>query len=308
MSAALQGKKWCYTINNPTDDDVLAAYALGGPGDSSVLYHVCGLEHSAETSATVPSGTPHLQGYLVFVTNMRFGAVRSMLPRAHLELARGTHAQNREYCSKEGNFFENGIFPEDARRGNGPREERRWSEARIAAQEGRIEDIDSNLYIPYYRTLLAIRKDHMKPPEDLGGTCGEWFFGPSGVGKSWKARQENPTFYYKLANKWWDGYQDQDVVLIEDLDPSHKVLGHHLKLWADRYAFTAEVKGGAISIRPKKIVVTSQYRVEEVFDDPATVEALKRRFTLREFRIAGFPGAQSEQSQAVVSGFVFPSS
>lgn len=47
------------------------------------------------------SGTPHLQGYVVFKKPMRLSAVRQLIPRAHLDIARGTNEQNIAYCTKD---------------------------------------------------------------------------------------------------------------------------------------------------------------------------------------------------------------
>ena len=72
-----------------------------------------------------------------------------------------------------------------------------------------------------------------------------WIHGKSGAGKSHYVRENHPGFYDKPLNKWWDGYKDQKVVLIDDLEEQHgKWIGFFLKRWADHYSFPAETKGG----------------------------------------------------------------
>ena len=59
-------------------------------------------------------------------------------------------------------------------------------------------------------------------------------------------------------NKWWCNYTGQDTVVIEEADPKNmEHLADRLKVWADRYPFPGEIKGGRIEgIRPLKVIVT----------------------------------------------------
>ena len=112
---------------------------------------------------------------------------------------------------------------------------------------------------PKVRAAVKLYKAVTHKPEQLAQLTNIWYYGPPGTGKSRKVRQDHPDVYDKPLNKWWDAYEDQDVVVLDDFGNNHAVLGDHLKRWADHYPFTAEVKGGATTIRPKTIIVTSNY-------------------------------------------------
>ena len=62
-----------------------------------------------------------------------------------------------------------------------------------------------------------------------------WIYGPSGIGKTYYATNNFGKVFKKNQNKWWDGYCDEEVVLIDDLDQAF--MGTYLKIWADNYSF-----------------------------------------------------------------------
>lgn len=141
-----------------------------------------------------------------------------------------------------------------------------------------MDDIDDKIYCTHYRTLKQIKADHEVAPLDLDTTTGVWIWGKSGVGKSRQARLDYPGSYIKNNNKWWDHYQGQETVIMDDFGKDHACLGSQMKRWLDHYAFTAETKGGSRTIRPKLIIVTSQYHIDEIWkDDAETIEAITRR-------------------------------
>jgi len=117
-----------------------------------------------------------------------------------------------------------------------------------------------------------------------GELCHEWWVGSTGTGKSKLAWELYPHHFAKGLNKWWDGYAFQEVVIIEEWAPRNECTASFLKKWADRYAFPVEVKGAILpNIRPKKIIVLSNYTIEQCFDRREDWEPMLRKFKVIKF-------------------------
>lgn len=272
MADNTRSRGWCFTINNYTEKDEAELKEL------KCVYMIYGHEVAPTT------GTPHLQGYVYFKDAKTMKTVSKCIPRASLHEANGTADHNYVYCTKDGvDIVERGVRPK-GHKGGGESNKERWDRARMAAQEGRFEDIDSDIYLRCYGTIKRIRMDELlvnKIYEDTEQHM-QWVYGKAGVGKSRYARETYPGAYLKTCNKWWDGYQGEDVVIIEDFDKDHEKLCHHLKIWGDRYPFPAEVKGGQIKIRPKLIVITSNWHPAEIWSAPQDLEPILRRFEIKQ--------------------------
>lgn len=106
-------------------------------------------------------------------------------------------------------------------------------------------------------------------------------WGKTGTGKTryvWdKHGVEN--VYPKMTGKWWDHYTGQEVVLIDDFDPStmfESAFDWYLKL-LDRYPMYVEFKGGSISMCSKIIYITSNFNPKSWFEDRPNRKAFFRR-------------------------------
>lgn len=269
----MKARAFAFTFNNYQLLDEEAIQAL------DYDYLIYGREIAPET------GTRHLQGYIHFPTTRSVKAMGAKFAW-HLEPAKADSKANYDYCSKSGDFFEKGVRPksrQEAAEIGAKAEKEKWSKIIKDAKEGKLEETEPQVYFLHHRTAKALRTEFMQtqPVPTMDTTTGVFYIGPSGCGKSRTAREENPGAYIKNCNKWWDGYLEQEVVIMDDLDPPlAKALSHHIKIWLDHYPFTAEVKGGSLFIRPKKIIITTQYPLEKLFEDEETLAAVKRRSKL----------------------------
>lgn len=268
----VRSRAWIFTINNYSEEE------YKGLNEVDAVYIIAGKEIGEQC------GTPHLQGYVYFRTLKSHVQLAVMFPRARTVPANGSAEKNKIYCTKEGRgHFEKGIMPTGKKPSKDPTEtsERNMEILNTPLVTLVEEGIISIYSVPtIVKAKMAIAQQN--DPYNHDGVRGVWYYGPPGTGKSRKARDENPSYYLKAQNKWFDGYAGQDCIILDDLDT--KVLGHYLKIWSDRYACSGEIKGGTINLVHKKFIVTSNYSIEDLFlEDEAMATAIRRRFDVVHF-------------------------
>jgi len=82
--------RWCFTLNNYTEEHISSIV--------SVIQEKCRLGIFGKE--TGESGTPHLQGYIEFITKARPRGVFG-IPEIHWEKCKGSRSDNIIYCSKD---------------------------------------------------------------------------------------------------------------------------------------------------------------------------------------------------------------
>lgn len=263
-------KGYCFTINNPGAFDVI---------DLEQLRNHCSLEYLVYGKEVGENGTPHLQGFVRFKSQVHFTAIKRLLTRAHIEAQKGSSQQAADYCKKDGDYTEYGELPVKEN------QKEKWARIIKYSENGEYEKIKDeypNVYFLYYAKIMSLRRPVTTINNEL---TNEWWVGPTGTGKSSQLWRDFPDHFPKQLNKWWCGYNGEDTVALEEMNPdAGKYLAHYIKIWADRYPYSGEIKGGTLKkIRPTRIIILSNYSIEECFPNCNDQLPIKRRFKVIKF-------------------------
>jgi len=274
-----RSRRICFTLNNWTDSELIAAKSFA---ESKCTWAVIGKE-------TGESGTPHLQGAMVFKNPIAFSTIKAGLPRAHIEVMHGTAEDNLAYCSKEDtSYWVFGTMPQQGKRKDLD------DVAELIQNGATLEDIATThptAIIKFSRGLSVLRsicsgkRDPTNPPAVY------WLFGATGTGKT-RAAYEWAYSKYGDADtlllpdstlKWFDTYDGQQCVIIDDFRAKGVTFSFLLRI-LDRYPVCVPIKGAFVNWKPEVIIITTPVDIRGTFAKraehlPEDIRQLERRVT-----------------------------
>lgn len=254
---------FCFTLNNYSLDEELDILCTSLP----VMYIIYGYEIGK-------NGTKHLQGYCELNHKMRLNTIKKLgigFERMHIEKRKGTQSQAIEYCKKDNDWIEYGT-PKTLRQG----QRNDLDEVRIAARDQGMKEVSTWGNLQEIR--VAEKYLQYNEPKRTWKPTVTWIWGPTGTGKSRYAHETLPDAYTKSdSTKWWDGYDGQRDVILDDYRGDWMKLSELLTL-IDRYERRIEYKGGSRQFLAKNIIITSCKHPQEVYQVPdENINQLLRR-------------------------------
>lgn len=205
----------------------------------------------------------HLQGWATTVIAQRLIAWKKLFPGAHIERMKGNYEQNDTYCSKESTLTKLGERPML----NGLRKEESDMKKLVEANpktrlEKHFQDTGNRSFLVFNRAFDNYRKYLLE--ETIKGDFAApeviYIYGKSGTGKSRLVFELEPELYEcKRGLNWFDGYNMQEAVLIDNLEVRDITDRSWFLRVIDRYPMSVPVKGGFVPWKPKRIYITSTY-------------------------------------------------
>lgn len=252
--------------------------------DDDIAYVIAGYEICPKT------GKAHLQGFMQLKSQKRFSAVKSIFTTEHIEASIGSVSQNQGYCKKDGIWVELG---EAITQGQRMDIESACETLQECIKDGTTRQWKLNnmpLYVKYYKAFNLMINEFSTPRNPDADVQVYVYTGDTGTGKTRAVfdLEKDKLYNVPLGDKlqWFDGYNGQEAVLIDDFSCSDVKITWLLKL-LDRYPMQVPVKGGFTWWKPKRIYITSNVKFDEWYQGARYQhrEALKRRITeIKEFQ------------------------
>lgn len=276
-NARPQARNWVFTQNNNTDEH-----------NETLLQLLPKLHYGVWQQETGETGTPHLQGYLAFKQRIRLATLKTILPAAHWEIARGSASENRDYCTKvetrTGAIVTVGDFEEIPRKGaRSDLDELQTAFDAGLTTEQYAQDYFSH-FIRYPKALDAYQQAKIRPRSSKRSCHVILIRGDSGTGKSDYAEEEANRyggFYGHSLGGFWDGYRGEPCVVFHDFRGSSLPFGDFKRV-CDRYSLRVGIKGTSCQMAATRFYISSNFEPDNWWTKEVTgsdLTPIYRRFT-----------------------------
>lgn len=292
MARTTASRKYLLTINNPQehgfDHDTIKGIISRLSG---CLYWCLCDEVGRDT------GTYHTHVYMVFQNAKEFSSIQQRFYGAHIDIARGTHQENRDYLRKEGKWLNDskhetsvpGTFEESGELPEEPDKRVKQSEAILALVETGATDAEilrehpsAMNHLPrIQQTRQALLEEkYRKTFRELHVT---YIYGQAGVGKTRsimdKHGYEN---VYRVTDYEhpFDGYAGEDVLLLDEFRSG--IQFSTMLNVIDGYPFRLPCRYVNRVACYTKVYIASNIPLEKQYpniqaDEPASYQAFLRR-------------------------------
>lgn len=237
MKKNTRSRKWQITLNNYEEHgysyDKICNILDTEYSKDSLIYACCCQEVGEK-------GTPHVHIYLYYKNARNFSTIQNKFKDSHIEMAKGSSKENRDYIRKEGKwldsdkketnlietFKEYGECPVEEQ---GKRNDLNELYEKIENGWSNYEIIKSNpKYINYIDNIDKTR--HMILKEEFGNTFRvletTYICGDTGTGKTkYVMEKYGYSNVYRVTDYEhpFDGYNGQDVIAFEEFRSSLKI-------------------------------------------------------------------------------------
>lgn len=253
----VRSRAWVGTLNNPTPANIEYYRTVGL---DKMTWIVVGEEKGE-------SGTHHLQMACRFNNQVDMSTASRVFgqSKSHIEVMKGHPDQSKTYCSKEKLIIERGVMP--VREGRQAKAKLDGMVAMLKKGASDKELFESNpaMWLRY-RSSLSAAKQLYAGEVKRNKVSVYWYWGETGAGKSFRSEQEaekdGRALYRQNGSSWWDGYDGQPLVIIDDFAETAN-FRDTLRI-LDVYNTLVPTKGSHAWLKAEKIWITASYHPSKI--------------------------------------------
>ena len=271
----MTSRGWVFTIHNYTDDQIKK-------GQVWLETHQCiGISAGLEECPT--TGTKHIQGYVRLDEATRKGTFRKLIgPNGkgkadwYMAKACADWTKNAKYTSKDQNVIWHKVPPVKHQGTRTDLVEFRDAIKRKASDTELFEDHLSCI-AKFPRLEQRLKQSYAKnETREFRKLEVIVHWGDAGTGKTRQPYEEGAYLFDDYENGWWDGYDGESVICLDDFYGGIKYA--FLLRLLDGYQCRLKVKGGFTYARWSKVYITSNKEPKQWYSLGLT-DALARRIT-----------------------------